>query len=266
MEALWEGAVPGPRIEIAADDEAYPAALMEVHPRPERLCIIGDPRALEGGIAIVGARKATPYGFACAARFAAQAAEAGATVINGGARGCDAAALRAAVDAGGRAVAFLGGGLARPYPADNAGLFRDIVESGGALVSEQPWDTPPLPYMFRERNRLIAGLAQAVLIVEAGLPSGTFSTADEALDLGKEVLAVPGPITSPASAGSNMLIAQGAVPMVDGTAFAQALAALPDRRERFAPLRAPAPDLAESLARAGDHAHAKDGAARKRGR
>lgn len=120
-------------------------------------------------------------------------------------------------------MAFLGGGCSQLYPAENAGLFQRIVASGGAVVSEQEWDFPPKPHTFRARNRLIAGLARATLIVEAGLPSGTFSTADEALSAGKEVWVVPGAITSEASRGANRLLYQGALPIVDDDAFADAL-------------------------------------------
>lgn len=109
------------------------------------------------------------------------------------------------------------------YPPEHEGLFQRVVDTGGAVVSEQPWEMPPLPYMFRARNRLIAGLAAAVLIVEAGLPSGTFSTADEALDAGREVLVVPGSIMSAMSRGANQLLFQGASPVIDDASFEEAL-------------------------------------------
>lgn len=215
--------VSGPRIVLERGKEAYPCALELLERPPERLYVIGDPAALAEGVAIVGARKATPYGLACAARFARIAAEHGVPVASGGARGCDAAAHEAALAAGGRTVAFLGGGCDRLYPAENRGLFQRIVDAGGALASEQPWDCEPRPYLFRLRNRLIAGSARATLIVEAGLPSGTFSTADEALAAGREVLAVPGAITAASSRGANRLIRQGAVPIVDDESFEDAL-------------------------------------------
>ncbi len=151
-------------------------------------------------------------------------------------------AHEAALAAGAPTVAFLGGGIDEPYPRQNVGLFQRIVDAGGALVSEHEWDYAPLPYTFRERNRLIAGLAQATLIVEAGLPSGTFSTADAALAAGREVLVVPGAITSPASRGANRLIYQGAAPIVDDEAFADALLTVFGclRQERAALARADA--------------------------
>ncbi len=218
----------GERYELTADDSLYPQALALIARPPRKLFVVGDPHALREGLAVIGARKATPYGrgcarrFAsiaaergiviisggargcdaaaheaalevggktvvflggrgCARRFASIAAERGIVIISGGARGCDAAAHEAALEVGGKTVVFLGGGCDRVYPFEHKGLFQRVVDAGGAVVSEQPWECDPRPYMFRERNRLIAGLARATLIVEAGLPSGTFSTADEAL-------------------------------------------------------------------------------------
>ncbi len=229
----------GPRLELSQDDERFPEALKQIPAPPERLFVIGDAAALQSGIAIVGARKATPYGIGCAKHFAALAAERGIVVISGGARGCDIAAHQAAISAGGKTVVFLGGGCDNLYPVEHTEIFQHIVDSGGAVVSEHPWSYPPLRQGFRARNRLIAGLAKATLIVEAGLPSGTFSTADEALAAGKEVLAVPGAITSKTSLGANRLIQQGAIPIVDDESFGQYLfqtygALLQERKERSA--------------------------------
>ena len=193
--------IDGPRFEIARGTKDYPDVFEAVPEPPERLYVIGDPSALKEGLAVVGARKATPYGLNATKMLAGRAAELGVVVISGGARGCDAAAHEAALAAGGQTVAFLGGGCDEPYPKSNVDLFRRIVKGGGVVASEFPWHYPPKPFMFRKRNRLIAGLARATLIVEAGLPSGTFSTADEALAANKDVLAVPGSIFSATSAG-----------------------------------------------------------------
>lgn len=220
---MMEGKLNGPRFEIALSDSAYPAALREIANPPERLYVVGNLEALAPGLAVIGARKATPYGRGCARRFARLAAEKGVNIISGGARGCDSEAHRGALEARGTTAVFLGGGCDCIYPAEHFPLFQQIADSGGAIVSERPWDFHPLPYTFRARNRLIAGLADAVLIVEAGLPSGTFSTADEALDAGKEVLVVPGAITSNASRGSNRLLFQGATPVVDDESFEDVL-------------------------------------------
>lgn len=216
----------GERTVLVRGEGAYPAALERVAQPPDRLYVVGDPAALEEGIAIVGARKATPYGRGCAKRFARMAAERGVAVISGGARGCDAEAHRAALEAEGRTVAFLGGGCDRLYPAEHEGLFQRIVDGGGAVASEHAWDQDPKPYRFRLRNRLIAGLARATLIVEAGLPSGTFSTADEALAASRDVLVVPGAITAASSRGANRLIYQGATPVIDDETFEDALFSL----------------------------------------
>ncbi len=213
----------GPRVELGLDDERFPDVLRQIPDPPERLYVIGAVEALQSGIAIVGARKATPYGKSCAKHFATLAAERGIAVISGGARGCDIAAHQAALSVGGQTVVFLGGGCDNIYPAEHVGIFQRIVEGGGAIVSEYPWSYPPMRHGFRARNRLIAGLAKATLIVEAGLPSGTFSTADEALAAGREVLAVPGAITSKTSRGANRLIQQGAIPIVDDESFEQYL-------------------------------------------
>lgn len=216
-------ALRGLRTVIRRGDEGYPSSLALIPNPPKNLFVLGDPAALRPGLAVIGARKATPYGRTCARHFAEVAARKGVCIISGGARGCDAESHRAALGAGGVTVVFLGGGCDCYYPACHGRLFQEVVDKGGALVSEYPWDTTPLPFMFRARNRLIAGLAQAVLIVEAGLPSGTFSTADDALTCGKEVLVVPGAITSAASRGSNRLLYQGATPVVDDESFEAAL-------------------------------------------
>ena len=220
---MSKAVLAGERTVLDREDERFPEELREIPRPPERLYVVGDPAALQGGLAVIGARKSTPYGCSCARHFAQIAAEKGVPIISGGARGCDSEAHRAALDAHGVTVSFLGGGCDCPYPPEHRGLFQRIVDAGGAVVSEHPWGFKPLPYTFRERNRLIAGLARAVLIVEAGLPSGTFSTADEAIDADREVWAIPGAITSPTSFGSNRLIYQGAMPIVDDEGFEDAL-------------------------------------------
>lgn len=219
-------ALNGPRTELSIHDPRYPQVLREIPRPPACLRVVGNTASLDGGISIIGARKATPYGRGCAWRFAYIASELGVNVISGGALGCDTEAHMGALEGGGITVVVLGGGCDQIYPSRNAGLFQRIVDAGGAVVSERDWLEPPLPWMFRERNRIIAGLAKATLVVEAGLPSGTFSTADEALAAGRDVLAVPGSICSPTSAGSNRLIAQGALPIIDDETFEVALSYL----------------------------------------
>ena len=213
----------GDRFELPIDDSRYPQILRDIARPPRVLYALGDIDAFDDALAVVGARRATPYGVGCAKRFAAIAAERGIVIVSGGARGCDAAAHEAALAVGGRTVVVLGGGIDEPYPAEHAGLFQRVVNAGGLILSEHAWGVPPLPYAFRERNRIISGLARATLIVEAGLPSGTFSTADAALSQGREVLVVPGAITSSTSRGANRLIYQGAHPVIDDETFEDAL-------------------------------------------
>ncbi len=215
--------IHGERFELMRGSAEYPDALSVISRPPDVLYGIGSAKALGEGVAVVGTRRATPYGRNVAKIFAGLVAKRGIPVISGGAVGCDSCAHEAALEAGGITVAFLGGGCDRPYPARNVKLFQRIVDSGGAVVSEHDWTFPPVRYAFRERNRLIAGLAKATLIVEAGQPSGTFSTADEALAANREVLAVPGSIFSPTSRGANALIAQGAWPVVDEEGFGEIL-------------------------------------------
>jgi DNA processing protein len=160
-------------------------------------------------VGVVGTRTPTPRGAAVAARLSADLAEAGLTVVSGLARGTDTRAHEGALEVGGGTVAVLGCGLARMYPPENARLARDIAE-GGALVSEFPMRTEPLPAFFPRRNRLISGLSAGVIVVEAAARSGALITAARALEQGREVFAVPGPVDEPMSVGPNRLIKAGA--------------------------------------------------------
>jgi DNA processing protein len=203
----------GSRFELSLGDERYPSQLA-LTPRPPRtLYGLGDADALRPGLAIIGSRKATPYGLDCAAWFAERAAAEGVSVISGAAMGCDQSAQRSALAAGGTSVAVLGCGADVDYPARARDLLDALRAGAGAVVSEFPWGMPPARGHFPARNRIIAGLASAVLVVEAALPSGTFSTADHALAAGRDVLAVPGSVFFAGSAGCNRLIRQGAAPV-----------------------------------------------------
>ena len=199
--------------ELHLGDAGYPVHLTTGVRPPVRLLGMGDPSALVPGLAIIGSRRATPYGLTCARIFARCAAESGVTVISGAAIGCDLAAQTEALDAGGHSVAVLGCGADVDYPQRSASTLARLRAGGGAVVSELDWGATPLPRQFPSRNRIIAGLSAAVLVVEAALPSGTFSTADSALDAGRDVLAVPGSILYAGSAGTNRLIRQGATPI-----------------------------------------------------
>jgi DNA processing protein len=213
-----------PHHEIEPGEAQYPEGFMYVERPPERVFVVGERSVLDTpSLAIVGSRKATPYGLACARHFAQLAALRGVAVVSGGAIGCDQAAHRGALEAGGRTLVVLGCGADVVYPSKAQDLFGQTLQQGGAIIAEAPWGSPPAKWGFRLRNRLIAGMAQATLIVEAGMPSGTFSTADATLAQGKEVLAIPGSIFAKESKGSNRLIAQGALPIVDDETFSDAL-------------------------------------------
>ena len=212
----------GTRWELTKDDPDYPSCLRCSPRPPERLYGLGAPALLSPGLAIVGSRKATPYGRSCARRFSRWAARQGIIVVSGAAAGCDLAAHEAALEEGGPTVAVLGCGADVDYPASASSTLA-LIRDRGAVLSEVPWGTPPRRWAFPDRNRIIAALARAVLVVEAALPSGTFSTADHALAAGREVLAVPGSIFSAGSEGTNRLISQGALPVTCEADLAQAL-------------------------------------------
>ena len=210
------------RFELHRGSSEYPLALESTPDPPPILYGIGDPAILSPGLAIVGARRATPYGLKCASIFSSWAARAGLSIISGAALGCDQAAHRGALEAGGKTVAVLGCGADVDYPVRSSALL-DRIRSHGVVVSELPWGTDPRRWTFSRRNRIIAGLARGVLVVEASLPSGTFSTADRALEAGRDVYAVPGSIFAPECRGANRLIRQGASPVTCVDDLAQEL-------------------------------------------
>lgn len=205
----------GPRFELDRDSREYPAILRDTPDPPRKLYGIGRSEALKPGIAIIGSRKISPYGIACTRLFATQVARRGITIVSGGAIGCDQEAHRAALDNSCPTVVVFGGAADVVYPKRGHALFQQVIDAGGAVISEHPWGMEPLRPLFVQRNRIIAGLASLVLIIEAGLPSGTFSTADAALRANRDVAAVPGSISSPNSRGTNQLISQGAYCVVD---------------------------------------------------
>lgn len=212
------------RLEVRLGDARYPACVTELAAAPPVLYVRGSCEVLGApALSIIGARRATPYGLALAEMAGRIAAEAGIVVVSGGARGCDQAAGRAALKAGGRHVVVLGTGADVVYPASAAPLIDSALESGGAVVSLEPWGTQPIKWAFPKRNRVIAALSAALFVSEAGMPSGTFSTADAANELGREVLAAPGSIFSPLSRGANYLIANGATCIADEEALEVAI-------------------------------------------
>lgn len=197
-------------VALTAADEAYPQALRALPDPPFVLYAVGDPaRLARPGLGIVGTRSPTEYGRRAAGRLAFDLARAGYAVVSGLARGIDAAAHAAALDAGGATVGVLGHGVDQVYPLENRDLFRRVREHGVLLTELAPGE-PPLAGNFPRRNRLIAALSAGVLVVEMGERSGARHTVDYALELGREVFSVPGPIGSPASAGTNQLLKEGA--------------------------------------------------------
>jgi DNA processing protein len=195
--------------QLRVADEEYPEPLREINSPPNPLYIEGC-FTQQPMIAIVGSRRATRYGLDIARGLAAGLAAVGITVVSGLARGIDAAAHRGALEGNGKTVAVLAAGLDPVYPPEHAELAKEIVESGGALVSEMPSGTAPLPGRFPVRNRIISGLSKGVIVVEAAQQSGALITARMALDEGRDVMAVPGSIYNPYAAGTHDLLKKGA--------------------------------------------------------
>ena len=199
---------------LARSDESFPPLLRAIHDPPPGLFVRGaEEAALLGrpAVALVGARACSPYGRQVARRLGRELAAAGLVVVSGLARGVDGEAHRGALEAGGATVAVLGCGIDRDYPAAHRALAAEIVRAG-LIVSEYAPGIEPAPWRFPARNRIVAGLCAATVVVEARERSGALITCDLALEEGREVFAVPGEITSALSAGSNALLRIGATP------------------------------------------------------
>ncbi|MCP9471394.1 MAG: DNA-processing protein DprA [Nitrospira sp.] len=192
-------------------DPTYPARLRAIPDPPPLLYVSGRwPVSADVAVAIVGGRRATSSGQVVTERIARELAERGVTVVSGLARGIDAAAHRGALAGKGRTIAVLGCGVDRTYPSEHRALRRGIEEAGGAVMSELPIGASPLNHHFPRRNRIISGLSLGVLVSEAAKGSGSLITARLALEQGRDVFAVPGPVTTDACRGSNGLIKEGA--------------------------------------------------------
>ncbi len=191
------------------ESDDYPRLLREIPDPPPVLYVRGQVRGDEWMLGVVGTRRASVYGRQVTRRLVTALARNGVTIVSGLARGIDAEAHRAALDAGGRTVAVLGHGVDQVYPPEHRQLAEEIV-AHGALVSDYPIGTKPEGVNFPPRNRLISGMSLGVLVTEAGLRSGARITADFAAEQGREVLAVPGSILAAGSAGTNALIQEGA--------------------------------------------------------
>ena len=224
---------------IARRDPRFPPLLAAIHDPPPALYLRGnaDAGVLSGvGVAVVGARSCSSYGRAVGRMLARELAAAGVVVVSGMARGVDGVAHRGALEASGVTVAVLGCGIDRDYPAAHAELARRICQRG-LVVSEYEPGVEPAPWRFPARNRIIAGLCRATVVVEARERSGALITADFALEEGREVLAVPGEITSTLSAGTNALLRIGATPVTRAADVLEALG--------IEPVESSAPEIGE---------------------
>lgn len=196
---------------LTSDDGDYPGRLRKLERPPYAVYCRGElPEEACPAIAIVGARECSEYGRYVAEGFAGRLAEAGVSVVSGMARGIDGIAQRAALECGGKTYAVLGCGVDVCYPASNRQLYDKILETGGGVLSTFPPGTQPLKRAFPERNRIVAGISDVLLVIEARQKSGTLITVDMALEQGKNVYAVPGRLTDRLSDGCNLLLRQGA--------------------------------------------------------
>ena len=211
-------------------DSNYPDLLSHIPDPPLVLFCLGDLAVLEQrSVALVGARQSTGTGRGMAHSMAAGLAVRGCTVVSGLALGIDAAAHRGALTvSGGKTVAVLGSGFGHLYPKQNRGLAKAILRAGGLLMSEYPSGMGPRPYQFPERNRLISGLSELTVLVEAGVKSGSLITARLALEQGRDLCAVPGPALSPLSAGCHRMIRQGAALVTCVEEIAEEMGGLPE--------------------------------------
>ncbi len=197
------------------DKHKYLQLLANIPVPPKQLFIMGTlPSQRAPSVAIVGTRKPSSYGKEVTQRLAYDLAKKGVIIISGLALGVDGIAHRAALEAGGTTIAVLANGLPTIYPATHKDLADQILKHGGAILSEYEPETSARPYQFLQRNRIVSGLSDAIIITEAAARSGTLNTAMHALEQGKEVFVVPGNITSPLSTGCNALLKQGARPVL----------------------------------------------------
>ncbi len=223
LELVWKQ-MQDRHIQVTTwQDDHYPRRLKEIDQPPPVLYSLGSliPED-EWAVAIVGSRRITAYGRQVTEELVSILARNGITIVSGLARGVDAAAHQAALNAGGRTLAVLGSGVDRIYPPEHGRLAERMIAQG-AVISDYPPGTPPDANNFPPRNRIISGLSMAVVVVEAGLESGALITASFAAEQGREVFAVPGNITAPQSQGTNRLIRDGAHPLLDAQDILEAL-------------------------------------------
>lgn len=201
---------------LTLDSPAYPEQLRAIDWCPGALFVWGDISVLnKPQLAMVGSRVHSLYGKHWGDEFARELARAGLVITSGLARGIDGVAHRGALTASGKTIAVMGSGFRHIYPKQHNLLATDIIEQGGAIVSEFPYSAIPLPHHFPRRNRIISGLSLGVLVVEATLKSGSMITCRYALEQGRDVFALPGALSNPGSEGPNWLLKQGAVPVTE---------------------------------------------------
>ena len=201
---------------IKLGDENYPQKLGNIYAKPQNLYLIGNEKLLDcKSIAIIGCRNCSNYGKEQAIRFGYELAKKDICIISGLARGIDTYVHIGAIKAKGKTVAVLGCGLDIIYPPENINLYKQIIENGGAIITEYPLGSKPEKHHFPARNRIISGLSDAVLVIEAKGKSGTLITVNYALEQGKDVYALPGNISSVNSYGTNELIKEGAIPVTN---------------------------------------------------
>jgi DNA processing protein len=218
QSAVMRNSTTSSIFSIADNAVDFPELLRCIPDPPKELFVLGTRKALHDllqrpRVAVVGSRKLSSYGRVVTMQLAGELARAGVVIVSGLAIGVDAVAHHAALEAGGLTLGVLAGGLDYIHPTSNQQLAEQIVQQGGVLLSEYPVGIPSYPQQFIARNRIVSGISHAVLITEAAEKSGTLHTARFALEQGRDVLAVPGNITSPGSVGVNNLIKTGATPV-----------------------------------------------------
>ena len=233
---------------LTPEHPAWPSAFQHLPDGPIVLYVWGrlEERDLHS-LAVVGSRKATHYGRTCTHKFSFQLAHAGFTIISGLARGIDTAAHEGALAAEGRTIAVLGSGLGQLYPPENMTLVERIADGNGAVVSEFPINTKPSTKTFPQRNRIVAGWCEGLLVVECPLRSGALITANLAGEYGRQVFAIPGAIDRSSSEGCNELIRNGALLVTDGSHLLEELSQLPPESRTSAPIHNPSNQLAQPL-------------------
>jgi len=249
---------------LGRSDTGFPPRLRSIHDPPPGLFLRGGATSellAEPSVAIVGARACSDYGAHVARSLGRDLARAGVVVVSGLARGIDGCAHRGCLEVGGRTIAILGCGIDRDYPRAHAGLARDVA-TNGLVVSEYPPGVAPAPWRFPARNRIVAGLALAAVVVEARERSGALITADLALEEGREVLAVPGEITTTLAKGTNALLRLGAVPVTCVEDVLESIGLEPPEQPELA---APSPEAAQVLAAVDGGASTVDQLARATG-